>query len=136
MFSISKKTQYGIVAILELAERYGHGLMQIREIVAKRNIPKNYLEQIFNRLGKQGIVKSTRGNHGGYELAVDPGSLTVYRVLESLEGELKLGDEDDLLVIKKLYAKVSDDIRNALQVTIAELAAQQRSLEQKPMFYI
>lgn len=136
MFTVSRKTKYALVAMVDLAERYGRGLMQIREIAGSRKIPKTYLEQIFNRLGKHGIVKSTRGNQGGYQLAIDPGELTVGEVVEALEGEIRIGGDDDPLVLKKLYAKIEEEIRSAFEVTVAELAAQQRLLEQQPMFHI
>ncbi len=136
MFTVSRKTRYALVAMVDLAERYRRGLMQIREVAGKRNIPKTYLEQIFNRLGKHGIVKSTRGKQGGYELAVDPGELTVGQVIESLEGEIRMDGDDDPLVLKKLYSDIEDGIRTALQITISELAVRQRVLERQPMFHI
>ncbi len=77
MFSITSKAHYGIAATIELAHRYGNGVTQIKDIAERREIPKNYLEQIFNRLTKHGIIKSVRGKKGGYLLADDPALVSI-----------------------------------------------------------
>ncbi|MFN2366690.1 MAG: Rrf2 family transcriptional regulator, partial [Desulfurivibrionaceae bacterium] len=65
MLTLSTKSRYGLKAVLALAENEGRGLLQIREIARLKNIPRHYLEQIFNQLGKAGIIRSVRGKNGG-----------------------------------------------------------------------
>ena len=57
MLTISNKSRYAIAALLALAEFYNSGLLQIKDIASRCDIPHQFLEQIFNRLGKAGIVK-------------------------------------------------------------------------------
>ena len=136
MFSLSLKAQYGLAALVELSYYYGKRLVQIKEIVEKQDIPKTYLEQIFNRLVKTGIVQSVRGNQGGYELAEDPASITVLQVLEYLEGEIQISHDRCLFAGKELFTQIGRKVREMLNVTLAELAERQKQHEQGPMFHI
>ncbi len=136
MFSLSLKAQYGLAALVELSYYYRKRLVQIKEIVEKQNIPKTYLEQIFNRLVKSGIVRSVRGNQGGYELAADPAGITVLQVLEHLEGEIRISHDRCLYAGKELFDRVERKVREMLKATLAELAEQQKQHEQGLMFHI
>ena len=66
---VSKRGQYGMRALCHLAETYGGGVVQIREIARKESIPGKFLEGILLELKHAGIVRSRRGIDGGYELA-------------------------------------------------------------------
>ncbi len=68
MLTISSKSRYGIGALLALAEFYNSGLLQIKDIASRCDIPHHYLEHIFIGLGKSGIIENTRGKKGGYQL--------------------------------------------------------------------
>lgn len=135
MFSITSKSRYGITAILDLAENYGHGLVQIKEIVEKRSISKNYLEQIFNRLKKHGIIKSVRGNSGGYELASHPSEITLYTILIALEGDLEIVDPKDPTAVREIYEEVTECVKEKLSITIADILEKQQSFAQEYIFY-
>ena len=96
MVTISSKSRYGIAALLALAEFYNSGLLQLKDIASRCDIPHQYLEQIFNRLNKTGIIKSTRGKKGGYKLAEPPDKITVLKIVNALEGEIEfLSPSDD-----------------------------------------
>ncbi|BAY08350.1 BadM/Rrf2 family transcriptional regulator [Calothrix sp. NIES-2098] len=60
--------------------------MQIRQIAAQQNIPDRYLEQLLATLRRGGIIKSQRGSKGGYLLAREPKKITLFEILECLEG--------------------------------------------------
>lgn len=85
MAIVSTKGVYGLTAILILAKEESDKLLQIKDIASKGDIPQNYLEQILVVLKKSGLVQSIRGANGGYKLARDITSITVYEVLNSLE---------------------------------------------------
>jgi Rrf2 family protein len=136
MFNLSKRTHYGILAVMELAEHQGQGLVQLKDIAQRRNIPKDYLLQILNRLGKHGIVRGTRGNQGGFELAEAPEQLTVYRVAEALEGRVSPKGSSALNALQELHNEIEGSIRSILDVSIVELAVRQRKFEHQPMFHI
>lgn len=136
MFSLSAKAHYGLAAMLDLAEHFGKELVQIRQIVRRREIPKNYLEQIFNRLGKIGLVKSVRGNRGGYELADSPRNITVLSILEALEGPIGITSEHDPSAAGQLFSSLEDEIRRFFSLSLDQLHREERRLSQKQIYYI
>jgi Rrf2 family protein len=84
---ISCKSEYAILALLEMASHYQSSEpMQIRQIAAQQNIPDRYLEQLLATLRRGGIIKSQRGSKGGYFLAREPKKITLFEILECLEG--------------------------------------------------
>lgn len=138
MLTISSKTRYGIAALLTLAESYGSGLLQIKDIATRCNIPHQYLEQIFNRLGKAGIIKSTRGKNGGYELAGTPQKITVLDIVNSLEGNIefvpKSTEQND--IIYDLFHKAEIKLQEILNITLAELAERQQTMRNNVTYHI
>jgi len=84
---LSCKSEYALLALLELADHYQNGEpVQIRQIAAQQNIPERYLEQLLATLRRGGLVKSQRGAKGGYILAREPRKITLLEVLGCLEG--------------------------------------------------
>lgn len=136
MFCITTKTRYGVSAVIELAKHHGYGLVKIKDIVERHDIPKNYLEQIFNRLHKQGVIKSTRGNKGGYELAFQPDEISLLQVIEALEGELQLSSEPMPEAVGELLEEVVGHSRTTLNVPLAEIVSRQRQHEDRLMYHI
>ena len=138
MLTISNKTRYGIAALLALAEFYNSGLLQIKDIASRCEIPHQFLEQIFNRLGKAGIIKSTRGKHGGYELAKPPGQITVLDIVNGLEGDIefvaKSNEKNDAIV--ELFQVAEKNLKEILSVSLAELIAKQQALNQNVIYNI
>ena len=92
MIKLSTKGRYGTRAVLELAVRYGSGPVQVREIAESQAISERYLENILNALRKNGIVASTRGAAGGYQLTRHPSRITLGEVIRSLEGPIDIVD--------------------------------------------
>lgn len=136
MFSISSKAIYGIAALFDLAQRYDSGLVQIKDIVDRCGVPKNYLEQIFNRLTRQNIVRSVRGNKGGYQLAEHPQSITLLQVLQALEGELELSATATLQAVRQILNKSEQQLQQTLTVSLAELVHRQQQFENGDMYHI
>jgi len=85
---VSKRGQYGMRALCHLAETYGSGVVQIREIARKESIPGKFLEGILLELKHAGIVRSRRGIDGGYELAREPKAIMLGQVMRVLDGPL------------------------------------------------
>jgi Rrf2 family protein len=86
MMKISTKTEYGIRCLLRLAREQGGESLSISQISQMEHVPKHYAHQILLRLGRAGLVKSTRGTEGGFALAQPPASITVAQVVSVLEG--------------------------------------------------
>ena len=83
---LSTRTRYGIRAILELAENYGKGPLQLRVIAHSQEISVKYLEQLMAILKSAGFVRSIRGSKGGYLLANAPNQIKLSDVFNALEG--------------------------------------------------
>ncbi|MBN1804801.1 MAG: Rrf2 family transcriptional regulator [Sedimentisphaerales bacterium] len=85
---LSTRTRYGIRAILELAENYGEGPLQLRIIARDQGVSVKYLEQLMAMLKSAGVVRSVRGSRGGYILAKTPAQIKVSDCFECLEGSV------------------------------------------------
>jgi Rrf2 family protein len=85
---LSKKGDYGLRAVLELAKNYSLGYTQIKDIAKKEKIPLKFLEQILLNLKNSGFLVSKMGVGGGYRLSRLPEEITLGEVLRALEGPL------------------------------------------------
>ncbi len=87
MISITSKSPYALQALSELG-RSGDGPIPIGELARRRDIPVQFLEQLFAVLRRAGILRSQRGVKGGFAFARDPSDVTVLEVVELLDGPL------------------------------------------------
>ena len=85
---ISTKGRYALRMMLDLAEHQNDGYVALKDIAARQNISKKYLEQIVPILNKADILRTTRGFQGGYRLAKPPEKYTVGQILRLTEGSL------------------------------------------------
>lgn len=85
---ISTKGRYALRVMLDLAEHQNNGYITLKDIAARQNISKKYLEQIVPLLNKSGLLRTTRGYQGGYMLAKKPEEYTVGDILRITEGSL------------------------------------------------
>ena len=85
---ISTKGRYGLKAMFELACRYGETPVSIRAIAEAQGISEHYLEQLFKKLRKAGVVQSIRGAQGGYALARPPEEITIGALMILVPGVL------------------------------------------------
>jgi Rrf2 family protein len=83
---INTQIRYGVRALCYIAYNSGHDPVQVRDISEREGISPRYIEQIFQKLKKAGIVKSVRGPYGGYYLARDPRDIKVGDVIRATEG--------------------------------------------------
>jgi len=128
---LSTRTRYGIRAILELADNYKKGTLQLKNIAQRQDISVKYLEQLMTILKSGGFIRSIRGPKGGYILAKKPNQITLYEVFSCLEGAvttvecvqsadycLKAAD----CIARQLWTQVQQAIRNVLQdITLQDL---------------
>ncbi len=87
---ITKKAEYAIIALTDLAALTPGQKTTTREIVARRKIPPNLLAQLLPAMRAAGWVKSTRGAGGGVFLCKDPAQITLWEVIELIDGPIKI----------------------------------------------
>jgi len=88
---ISKKTQYGLRAMVYLANpRLKNKISPLKKISQDEGIPFDFLEKIFSRLEKANLVKAKKGAQGGYFLAKVPEKIKIGEILEALNEEINL----------------------------------------------
>ncbi len=85
---ISTKGRYALRMLIDLAEHQNHGYISLKEIAARQNLSKKYLEQIIPIFNKADILRANRGSQGGYMLAKSPDQYTVGEILRLTEGSL------------------------------------------------
>lgn len=83
----SKKSEYGLRALIELTENFGHPITR-QQIAERQNVPVVFLEQILLSLKHAGLLASTRGVQGGYALIKQPSKVTLGQVIRTLDGPL------------------------------------------------
>ncbi|MCP3996087.1 MAG: Rrf2 family transcriptional regulator [bacterium] len=82
----TRRTDYGVRALINLAQNYPKG--QAAPAISKdMAIPVGFLRQVLQELGRAGLVTSQPGRTGGYTLARDPETVTLYDIIEALEGK-------------------------------------------------
>ena len=85
---ISKKTKYGLQALLALARAYGEGPVLIADLADQERIPRKFLEAILLQLKNVGVLSSRKGKGGGYELGKAPGEISIGQIVRILDGPL------------------------------------------------
>jgi Rrf2 family iron-sulfur cluster assembly transcriptional regulator len=87
---LSTKGRYAAMAMVDLARTGSAAPVTLAAIAERQEIPLAYLEQIFARLKREGIVQSVRGPGGGYRLARDPAETTVAAIVLAADESLKM----------------------------------------------
>jgi Rrf2 family protein len=141
---LSCKSEYALLALLELATHYQIGEpLQIRQIAAQQNIPDRYLEQLLATLRRGGVVKSQRGAKGGYILAREPWKITLLEVLSCLEGLDSRSSEDEAspktvesAVVQEIWQEAHQAANLVLQkYTLQDLCEQRAAKRQLDIMY-
>ena len=141
--NISAKTEYACIAVLELAIHYGSGEpVRVRQIAEHHGIPSRFLVQILLQLKGAGLVGSTRGAAGGYQLVKDPSDITLAEVMATIEGQVtELKSSATLATatsaaLLDAWREVAQVQRDMLQsITFADLAQRVRGATER-MYYI
>ena len=95
---ISRKIDYGLRAMIYLASLASGSVVPFREIARQMEVPEDFLAKILKTLVDQGLVKSSRGPHGGYSLGRSATEISFLDVIEAVEGPVALNvclDGDD-----------------------------------------
>lgn len=130
MLSITSKSPYAVLALAELGRSSGSDPVPIGELARRREVPVQFLEQLFAVLRRSGIISSQRGVKGGYRFARDPAEVTVLEIVELLDGPLGRDAEG-------VFADAAAAARKVLaQTTIADVIERESREAGASMYYI
>ena len=132
------RVDYGVRALVELAQGEIGVPKQTAQIARRQGIPEAYLEQVLTTLHKAGLIKSRRGPHGGHVLAGRPEEVNMAQVMSVLEGSGPLLDclvepiccqLSDACAQREVWSFFEEAVRDLLsRTTIASMAHRQREL--------
>lgn len=135
MLKLSKKVDYGLIALLHLARHGDASSWSAREIAETYDIPGGLLAKVLQRLGREGLVTSQHGTKGGYTLARPADRIKALEVVEAIEGPVYLAQcfasEDSCVQFDKCNLKsplqqLNDIVIDILaQVSIAQLVGKE-----------
>lgn len=92
MIKLSKKVDYGLIAIGHIAYREEDRVVTAKHIASEYDIPQELLAKVLQRLAREGLITSQNGPKGGYVLARDPHEITVGDVIKAIEGPIDMVD--------------------------------------------
>lgn len=90
---LTRKCEYGLRGLLYLAQKPEREKVLTAEVSAAENIPPSFLNKIFQKLAKAGVLRSTRGCGGGFYLAKEPEKITLRKIIETLDGPIKFSPQ-------------------------------------------
>ena len=130
MLSITSKSPYALRALAELARSGGDGPVPIGELARRRDIPVQFLEQLFATLRRAGVLNSQRGVKGGYSFAREPSTITVLEIVELLDGTLGRDAEG-------IFGEAAGAARDVLErTTVQDVIDRERADAGQAMYFI
>lgn len=131
---LTTKGRYAVTAMLDLALHYGDGPITLADISQRQGISLSYLEQLFSKLRKRGLVDSTRGPGGGYRLSRDADRIAVAEVITAVDekvdatrcGGLSNCQDDGQCLTHELWTDLSEQIYGFLSsISLGNLVARE-----------
>jgi Rrf2 family protein len=140
MLKLTKKADYGLMAMKHLAERAPHGACSAKDVADAYGIPQEALAKILQRLVKAGLLHSQHGMNGGYTLARDPARISAFEVIRAIDGPLFITscitvrgecDQTDRCTIREPLRRVNESIEQVLRrISISEMKEETPSHEE------
>lgn len=129
---LTTKGRYAVTAMLDLALHYEKGAVTLADIAQRQGISLSYLEQLFAKLRRNGLVDSVRGPGGGYNLAKEPARISVADIVVAINENIdatRCGGEknchgDEACLTHQLWEDLSVQIYNFLNgISLGDLVA-------------
>ena len=131
MLKLTKKADYGLMAMKHLAEHADKGSCSAKDVAEAYGIPQEALAKILQRLVKARLLQSQHGINGGYTLVRDPKTISAFEVIQAIDGPLFITscitvrgecDQSDRCTIREPLRKVNQSIEEVLQsIMISEM---------------
>lgn len=130
MISVTSKSPYALSALVELYRCGDRGPVPIAELARRRDIPAQFLEQLFATLRKGGVLRSQRGVKGGYLFGRPPAEITVLELVDLLDGPLGRGATG-------VFREAAEAAREVLaRATVEAIAEAEARAAGAPMYHI
>jgi len=129
VLSITTKSPYAVAALAELGRAGDDGPVPIGELARRREIPVQFLEQLFAALRRAGMLRSFRGVKGGYSFSRAPETITLLEVVELLDGPVGAGSTG-------VFAEAAEAARAVLAATTIADVVEREAREGGVMYYI
>lgn len=140
MLRMTKQADYGFVLLSRLASAPARAA-NAPELAAETRLPVPTVSKILKLLAREGVLRSSRGVHGGYTLARPPSEISAARILTALEGPVALTvclegapgecDHETYCQVRGHWARINEALEGALgRITLADLAGAGASAEQ------
>ena len=130
MISITTKSPYALDALVELHLHGDAGPVPIAELARRREIPVQFLEQLFATLRRAGVLRSQRGVGGGYSFGRPAGEISVLEIVELLDGAVGQGASG-------IFADAAQAARAVLEgSTVADVSEAEARAAGAPMYHI
>jgi len=129
---LTTKGRYAVTAMLDLALHYEKGAVTLADIARRQGISLSYLEQLFAKLRRSGLVDSIRGPGGGYNLAMEPAKISVAEIVIAINENIdarRCGGEknchgDEMCLTHQLWEDLSQRIHEFLHgISLADLVS-------------
>ncbi|MFQ5638592.1 MAG: RrF2 family transcriptional regulator [bacterium] len=114
MLRITKKTEYGIIALKHILNKPEGRIVKAKEIAELYNIPSEIMAKILQKLTRNGIICSTQGAKGGYLLARAGSKISLSDIIETIEGPFGIVEcmnDDDCNCMQITNCNISDPFR-------------------------
>ncbi|MFH1312512.1 MAG: Rrf2 family transcriptional regulator [Candidatus Eisenbacteria bacterium] len=87
---LSTRGRYGARMMLDLAVHHGSGYLLLKDVAARMDVSEKYLGHLIPALKRVGLIKASRGAHGGYLLAMEPAEISLGEVVRAVEGDISV----------------------------------------------
>jgi len=145
---LSKRTEYGLRAVVQLARLWHTGFIQSRDLAQQEDLPNKFLEAILLALRRGGFLESKVGSGGGYRLSRAPGEIRVGDLIRRLEGRLTINEKAGVStadlspgkaavrLVNERLTEATDDVLD--KMTLEQLMEQVNRVAnlQQSMYYI
>src|SRR5437868_15119435 len=124
MLKLTKKADYGLMAMKHLAEHAHNGACSAKDVAEAYGIPPEALAKILQRLAKAGLLHSQHGINGGYTLARDANAISAFEVIQAIDGPLFITScvtirgecgQSDRCTVREPLRKVNESIEQVLK---------------------
>ena len=139
MLKLTKKADYGLMAMKHLAEHGDQGALSAKDVAEAYGIPSEALAKILQRLVKAGLLQSQHGTNGGYTLARDASRISAFEVIRAIDGPLFITScitvrgecgQTDRCTIREPLRRVNQSIEDVLRrITISEMKEKEEAAE-------